>query len=322
MRPKYLSGIALFCTLLANCSSLSHNDSIKCRKFNFVYDASVESIPEEAKNIEIWIPLPPNNSHQQVSNLKVTAPVKHEQRSENLYGNTLLYFKSEDAVSPPFKINISMDIERHEVKSYSQGLSEQLRSRLIQPDSLGVINEEVKKISQKLTSEVSTTHAKGKVIYDYVLGHMEYNKTVPGWGKGDTIRACEIGKGNCSDYHSLFISLIRASQIPARFFYGFAIPKEASGGAIAHCWAEFYVEEESKWIPVDASEADKKPEMKDYYFGAFDENRIEFSMGRDIILDPPQKGSPLNFFIHPYVEIDGEVHESVKASYTYTNRKY
>jgi hypothetical protein len=29
-------------------------------------------------------------------------------------------------------------------------------------------------------------------------------------------------------------------------------------------------------------------------------------LGRDIRLDPPQQGGPLNYFIYPYAELDGK----------------
>jgi len=36
---------------------------------------------------------------------------------------------------------------------------------------------------------------------------------------------------------------------------------------------------------VDASEAWKHPDKKDYFFGAHDDNRLQFTVGRDIRLD-------------------------------------
>src|SRR5206468_5382925 len=60
------------------------------------------------------------------------------------------------------------------------------------------------------------------------------------------------------------------------------------------------------WIPVDASEAWKHQDKKDYFFGAHDDNRVQFTVGRDIRLDPPQQGAPLNYFIYPYGELDGK----------------
>ena len=59
-------------------------------------------------------------------------------------------------------------------------------------------------------------------------------------------------------------------------------------------------------MPVDASEAAKDPSRREYFFGAHDENRVEFSRGRDLVLVPPQKGEPLNYFVNPYAEADGK----------------
>ena len=43
--------------------------------------------------------------------------------------------------------------------------------------------------------------------------------------------------------------------------------------------------------------------------GMFQEERdnyLQFTVGRDIRLDPPHQGDPLNYFIYPYVEADGK----------------
>ncbi|MCI0447299.1 transglutaminase-like domain-containing protein, partial [bacterium] len=149
--------------------------------------------------------------------------------------------------------------------------------------------------------------AKAKSIYSYVLGNMTYDKLLPGWGKGDTERACKLKKGNCTDFHSLFISLARASGIPARFVIGFPLPESSTGSVSGyHCWAEFYLAGHG-WVPVDPSEASKTKDeyRREYLFGNLDPDRIEFTNGRDIKLDPPQAGEPLNYFVYPYAEADG-----------------
>ena len=134
---------------------------------------------------------------------------------------------------------------------------------------------------------------------------MTYDKTVPGWGHGDTERACDIKKGNCTDFHSLFLSLARAKGIPARFVIGF--PLTAPDGQVKgyHCWAEFYVKGKG-WIPVDASDASKLNDAtaKQYLFGNLDPNRVQFTVGRDLVLNP-KTAEPLNFFIYPHAEANG-----------------
>jgi hypothetical protein len=37
-----------------------------------------------------------------------------------------------------------------------------------------------------------------------------------------------------------------------------------------------------------------------------DESRIAIGTGRDLVLNPPQAGDPLDYFIYPYAEADGK----------------
>jgi hypothetical protein len=53
------------------------------------------------------------------------------------------------------------------------------------------------------------------------------------------------------------------------------------------------------WIPVDISEAWKRKEKRDYFFGSHDVHRMPFSRERDLSLNPPQQGKPLNYFVYP-----------------------
>ena len=63
---------------------------------------------------------------------------------------------------------------------------------------------------------------------------------------------------------------------------------------------------------MDISEANKNPEMADYYFGNLTEDRVAFSTGRDLTLEPKQDAGPVNFLIYPYVEVDGKVYPQDK----------
>jgi transglutaminase-like putative cysteine protease len=115
----------------------------------------------------------------------------------------------------------------------------------------------------------------------------------------------------------LFISLARAEGIPARFEIGFPVPTGTEGTIPGyHCWAEFFVKGVG-WVPVDISEAWKDPKKHDYFFGTLDANRVQFSVGRDLTLQPKQAGGPLNYFIYPYVEVDGKPFEGIDKKFSY-----
>jgi transglutaminase-like putative cysteine protease len=157
------------------------------------------------------------------------------------------------------------------------------------------------------------------LLYDVVNGHMEYRKDKPGWGQGDAVWACDSKFGNCTDFHSLFISLARAQKIPSKFEMGFSIPEKHGDGLVGgyHCWA-WFLPDKKGWVPVDISEANRHPKMQEYYFGNLTEDRVQFSTGRDIELVPPQAGPPLNFFVYPYVEVDGQPYPAEKVARTFS----
>ena len=147
---------------------------------------------------------------------------------------------------------------------------------------------------------------------------MSYSKEAPGWGRGDAAWACDSRSGNCTDFHSLFIALARSEGLPAKFEIGFGLPPERGKGELAgyHCWAK--VKAGGEWLPLDVSEPKKLGLGRDGYFGRLPPNRVTFSVGRDITLEPRQDGDPLNFFVSPYAEVGGRPHPADRVKGTYS----
>ena len=137
-------------------------------------------------------------------------------------------------------------------------------------------------------------------------------------GPRDAIYACNIRKGNCTDFHALLIGMMRAAGIPARFEIGFPIPHNQNAGEIAgyHCWAQFYLEGVG-WVPVDASEAWKDPARRITSSVPTMSAVCLFTSGRDIRFNPAQQGEPLNFFIYPYAEFAGKTFTGVEYQFSF-----
>ena len=242
------------------------------REVTCTYQAQIGRLPHDAHTVHIWIPLAKTGREQRLLRRDVHAPVPYTITEDPDYGNDILHATLE----PPIPEQLQIAIEyRARLLGSDDALAEPPPSpdelqRDLQPSGLVIIDDEVRARSKQATAGRSTLVARARGIYDQVRQVMAYDKTVPGWGRGDTRRACLLGKGNCTDFHSLFISLARAERIPARFKIGVLIPQAASGTLPGyHCWAEFY-EEGQGWVPVDASEAWKHPELADYYFGGRD----------------------------------------------------
>jgi transglutaminase-like putative cysteine protease len=293
----------------------------KKRHFLFTYKVKLADVPQG--EMRLWMPVAPSNGEQTVRLAKVTAPVPLEPEKEGEYGNSLL-FGSIKAPPRELEIELQYEVTRSEKIGNLTGsgtfapASREELDRFLAPDRLVPLNDRIRKLAAQVTKGKDTSLAKARAIYDYTVGNLSYDKSGTGWGRGDIDYACDLKRGNCTDFHALLIGLCRASGIPARFIIGFPIPEGKQEGSVGgyHCWAEFYLEGKG-WIPVDASEASKNKAKKEYYFGKLCENRFEFTTGRDILLKPSQQGEKLNYFIYPYAELNGKPYDKMERSFTF-----
>ena len=287
------------------------------RSFAFTYQVHVPA-SAAANSSHLWIPLPQNDAFQSVSHLKIESSVSHSEGRDPQYQNPFAVFNPTAAqAAAGYDVTLLFNATRreHAVDIHSPAMqnvsatpsSDPMMKRYLEPDKLVPLNDTIAELSRQQTAGDTTPLQKARHIYDYVVATMRYDKTGEGWGRGDAVWACTAKRGNCTDFHSLFIGMMRSAGIPARFEIGFPLPEGKSEGDIPgyHCWAEFYITGIG-WIPVDASEAWKNPAKRDYFFGAHDDNRVFFTYGRDLVLSSDQKGPALNYFIYPYAESDGQ----------------
>ncbi|HVN21917.1 MAG TPA: transglutaminase domain-containing protein [Dongiaceae bacterium] len=314
--------------LLAQTTSESKKFSPPSRSIRFTYRFSVQDIPQGTKRVRVWVPVAQTDQHQTVRLLGVQAPVKTRMTQEPEYGNHMMYAEIANPAPGKAEFSIEYKVTRRE---YSRGDYAHLKrtdqqpalvpasmNRLVEPDSLIPTDGRIKELAVKVTGSEAGTVAKARAAYEYLFTTMRYDKTGSGWGRGDAVWACDAKRGNCTDFHSPFIGMLRADQIPARFDIGFPLPEDKDKGEIAgyHCWAEFYAAK-TGWIPVDISEAWKAKEKHEYFFGSVDANRVQVSTGRDITLSPEQDGPALNYFVYPYVEVDGKPYDKIEKHFSF-----
>jgi transglutaminase-like putative cysteine protease len=251
-----------------------------------------------------------DNSEQRVELLKQDLPAPGQIVREARYGNQVLYFQAPADANGSIALSVTYRVTRRETgeeppASLSNGVIDDMWLRA---DALVPVGGKSMSLLAGKTLPAGQVQL-GRLLYDVVDDHMQYRKDKPGFGRGDADWACDSGFGNCTDFHSLFISLARANRLPARFEMGFSVPPTEVGKteSIAgyHCWAWFKPAGHS-WVPVDISEANKNPAKRDYFFGHLDADRVAFSVGRDLELTPRQDGPAVNFLIYPYVEVDGK----------------
>lgn len=292
----------------------------------FRYDLTIRNIPAGTNELKLWLPYPAENDYQRVDDISARGGCSCAKKTENRYGNKILYSSIKSPQDNFFHIQKTYRIKRREFSNKPAESAQGNPAARILPglelnkylaDDFIIITPYVRQLAAGLVKGKADTIEKARAFYEYVFKNLVYDKTLPGWGSGDIERVCLLKSGNCTDFHSLFVALCRSAGIPAKFVVGVSLPQAGKGTVASyHCWAEFY-DSGRGWIPVDISEAWKNKEKQSYYFGAIDEKRVEFTQGRGIVLAPPQEGGALNYFIFPYVEINGERFNDIETTFYY-----
>ena len=327
--------IASPATLLAQppMAKITDNvDQVGQRHFEFNYGAKILNLPENA-TVKVWIPVAETNQQQNVNLTAKSTPSELQLNRDMEYQNQIGSFEfiADQQTEPRFML--TYDVIRKTAKPY---LSETDKSdsnggdksaaknyaRYLKANRTVPVDGKPTELIKGMTLPSDSTQ-KARELYDLVFQHMDYDKSKPGYGNGDSVWACDSKTGNCTDFHSLFISLSRNQSMAAKFEIGFPLPTDRDQGKIGgyHCWA-WFLSSENQWTPVDISEADKHPEMKDRLFGSLPPDRIAFSTGRDIILVPATEAAPQNFFVYPHVEVNGQVwpKEKIELDFSFKNQ--
>jgi transglutaminase-like putative cysteine protease len=284
-------------------------------EFEFYYRAN---IPVLQSNAKVWIPIAQSDDYQDIQLISMQIPGKHRILEEKTYGNKILYIELAPEHSNE-KLEIKYLVQRKEKGPYEA--IQPFDQRYLEPNILMPIGGQFSEIANEVIKgkENDSKLVQARALYDYIIDNMRYMK-FGDYGRGDAVYACDSKTGNCTEFHSFFISLARSIGIPARFSIGASIPSDRDEGGIDgyHCWAEFYAE--GKWWPIDISEGNKYTALATYYFGRHPANRIELSQGRDLGVSPGPASGPINFIAYPLMEVGEEI-AYPKTTFSFLRKK-
>jgi transglutaminase-like putative cysteine protease len=281
---------------------------------------------EAGKETKLWIPYSVSDRNQSVTDVKVNGDYASSAvYTDQANGTPILYAHwDKDAVSR--KLSYSFAVERQEIQLKNLPTSEPAWNKadyaeFLKPTSIGPTDGEVKKLSDSITKGKKTVLEKAKAIYDWACENMYRDPDTRGCGKGDVCELLKKPGGKCTDISSVYIALARAAGVPSREVFGVRLGKKATEDVTTwqHCWVEFFLPG-CGWVTVDPADVRKamlveKLELKDaktreyreYFWGGIDAYRFKVAQGRDLVLNPPQAGAPLNTFGYPYAEVGGRV---------------
>lgn len=296
---------------------------------------------EKGQEARLWVPYPVSDRHQLVTDINVFGDyAKMAVYTDQANSTPILYAEwPKEAVSR--KLTLSFFVERDEIVERNlpedKGIAFNSKEfeEYLKPNKLGPIDGEIKKLADEITKGKTTVLSKARAIYDWVCQNTFRDPNTIGCGKGDVCALLKRPGGKCTDISSIFISLCKAAGIPAREVFSIRLGKkpEEDITTYQHCWAEFYLPGYG-WVTVDPADVrkamlveklnwndEKTKEYVEYFWGGIDPYRVVIAKGRDIVLNPPQAGEPLNTFGYPYAEIGGKAldfYSSKDFMYKYT----
>lgn len=311
-----------FFVLLFLCLAVAARDAsanVRSGKVSMDFDLSAQ---EAGKEVRLWIPYPVSNSDQLITDIKVFGDYSESAVYTDRENGTPILFARWDKDAKSRKMTLAFSAKRREVTRKDFPRSEPCwDASAFKPylgaTRLGPIDGEVKALAMKITAGQKTVLAKAKAIYDWTCSNMYRDPNTRGCGTGDVCALLKKPGGKCTDISSVYIALCRAAGVPAREVFGLRLGKKAEEDITGyqHCWAEFYLPGYG-WVPADPAdvrkamlvenlkEADPKTaQYKSYFWGGIDPYRIELSTGRDVTLNPPQAGDPLNTFGYPFAQV-------------------
>ena len=281
---------------------------------------------DAAQEAQLWIPYPLSDRDQLITDIKLSGDFAESAvYSDQVYSTPILYARWNKGAKSR-KLTLSFTVARQEVvrrdfpKAEAPWDTADYRLYL-GPTSMGPIDGEVKVLADQITKGKKTVLAKARAIYDWTCENMYRDPKTRGCGPGDVCSLLRRPGGKCTDIHSVFVALCRAAGVPAREVFGVRLAREDGGDITGwqHCWAEFYLPGYD-WVPVDPADVrkmmlkenlslkdPKTRHYRDYFWGGWDGYRVQLARGRDLMLNPPQSGPPLNTFGYPYAEIGAKV---------------
>jgi len=307
----------------------AQNTAEKQRHFVLHYVVKVKDVPA-GKELRIWIPFAHSDAFQDIQVLRKEGDLKLHKSVEDEFGNTALYAETDTTKTRDYRFVIDYDVVRFERVDLTDGklapgahperASQAVQQRFLGPNRLVPTSGPAAQTAAEETKSAGTSVEKAHAIYDYLWRTLRYDPAASGCCQGDANRTLDTKGGDSTDFTAVFVAMARSQQIPARSAVGFQLPADKHSAEITKhaSWAEFYANPQG-WLPVDVAAASQHSDLREYYFGAQDMNRMQFTVGRDFKLNPPQEGGPLNFFIEPYVEVGGKQYSKIALDVSFSD---
>lgn len=258
--------------------------------YNAIITANISNTGGDIFETQIWMALPTNCDTQRNVSIKSIVPVPDFIAYDPISCTRICYWKFDQKISRDSNITIvqnvsftaypyaeSIDINKIQPYDYNSEIYKEYTkpSEKIESD-----DPDISKLSKEIVGNEINPYKKAGLIYDFVTRHITYEKQIHEFGAK---YAYQTGKGDCTEYATLFAAMCRSQGIPVRLVQGYLCDSDTKAG---HIWAEFYIPPYG-WVPADPTGDDKTNAR--FFFGRLGTNVLILSKG-NVKIEPDYPG--------------------------------
>ena len=149
--------------------------SVSQMEFDVTYRTEVRSLPRDAMEVHVWMPLPPSNSAQEIRDLSVSCPLPYESKVEPLFGNRMVHVRS-GPEPEPFSIEARYHVVRRRVGAMPAALDAESAAKYLRLTPRVRITDDVEALTKKAVGGATRPIDVGRRVYDAIIDHLSYDK--------------------------------------------------------------------------------------------------------------------------------------------------
>lgn len=300
---------------------------IETRTVEVVQTVTLDDVPEAAKLLRMWVPLPSDGRWQRVTDRRVISAPGTWRLERQIEGRgEFVYVEVENPPPGPASVVISATVERQGVHfplddtpHTTSPIQKELFAEFLTKDApLMEVDDQIQELADSICGDERDPARQAVMLLKAVadqVNHYSKDPSVPACGIGSAYNCMKQGGGCCTDLHSMFIALARAREIPARIQFGYRALSSREGEEFDpsyRCWVEFFIPG-TGWVPNDIVASDGADPSNPNLWGSLSATRVWLWEGRSFELTPKAKAGRIDTMLVGWAEVDGEAIDVLPA---------
>ncbi len=264
--------------------------------YNAVITTSITNIGGEVFDTQVWMALPVNCDTQQNVSIISINPAPDMITYDPDACTKICYWNFNDTIPNNSTITITQNlsftshpytvsVDPAKIESYDYS-SDIYKEYTIPSEKIESDDPAISGLAKEIVGKETNPYKKAGLIYDFVTRHITYEKQDHELGAK---YAYLSGKGDCTEFATLFAAMCRSQGIPVRLVDGYLCEPNTTAG---HIWTEFYIPPYG-WVPADPTGDDTTNSR--LFFGHRGSNVLILSKGNAKI-EPHYPGDNLYAF--------------------------